>query len=80
MLNDYQTLINILAGAGMAAVGWFCKSVWDAVTRLQAEIHRIELTLPTYYVRKDEFAESVKVINEKLDRIWEKLESKQDRS
>jgi hypothetical protein len=35
--------------------------------------------MPISYVRKDEFNDSMKTINEKLDRIWDKLADKADR-
>jgi Mg2+ and Co2+ transporter CorA len=39
----------------------------------------VELALPSHYVRKDEFADAIKLINDKLDRISDKLDAKQDK-
>jgi len=77
-MNEYQPIINLASGAFIAGIGWFCKAIWDAVNRLQQEIHDIECSLPILYVRKDEFNDAVKTIFDKLDKIYDKLESKLD--
>jgi endoglucanase Acf2 len=77
---DTQTVINVAVSMIIACAGWFAKAIWDAVHRLQEDIHALEITLPTSYVRRDEFVDTLKMLNEKLDRIYDKLENKADRT
>ena len=76
---DTQTMINIGAGLALSVIGWLARTLWDAVTKLQNEIHQLEVDLPSNYIRKDEFAESMKEIKDMLARIFDKLDQKADR-
>jgi hypothetical protein len=76
---DGQILINLGGAALIAAIGWFCKAIWDAVHKLQEDIHQIEVDLPTNYIRRDEFQEGMKEIKEMLSKIFDKLDGKADK-
>lgn len=76
---DYQTIVNIALGLFLAVAGWFCRQIWDAVKELRADIHRIEVELPSHYIRRDEFSDGMKEIKEMLGRIFEKLDNKADK-
>jgi len=54
-----QELINWAFGAAGAGFGWILKVIWDAIQRLQNDMHEIEKDLPEVYVRKDDFRASV---------------------
>lgn len=79
MVLDMQSLFNILIGMIIAGVAWWAKQIWNALERLREDLHSIEVDLPTHYLRKDEFNDAMKTLNEKLDKIWYKLEDKQDK-
>jgi hypothetical protein len=79
MVLDLQTAFNIIVGICIAGAGWWAKEIWNAVAKLREDIHDVELALPSHYVRKDEFADAIKLINDKLDRISDKLDAKQDK-
>jgi hypothetical protein len=79
MLLDPQAVFNVLIGVVLAGAGWWAKEIWNAVAKLREDIHDVELALPSHYVRKDEFADAIKLINDKLDRISDKLDAKQDK-
>lgn len=79
MVLDLQSAFNIIVGILIAGAGWWAKQIWDAVEKLKEDLHNVELSLPSYYVRKDEFKDDMKTLNEKLDRIWSKLAEKADR-
>ena len=49
---DWQYLFNMVAGAGMLGVGWWCRQIWDSVQNLKKDVQSIEVALPTNYVRK----------------------------
>lgn len=76
---DTQTLINSGLGLIVAMIGWFAHVLWTAVNKLREDLHEVELSLPSFYLKKDEFNDAMKMLNEKLDRIWYKLEDKQDK-
>lgn len=76
---DMQSLMNIGVGVGLAAIGWFSRQVWEAVNQLRRDLHEIEVDLPKSYVRKDEFADSIKEIKAMLEKIFDRLEGKADK-
>ena len=76
---DAQTLINIGAGAILATVGWLCRTLWDAVERLKTDIQRIEVCLPSNYSRKDDIQCRFDKIDITLERLFEKLDTKEDK-
>lgn len=76
---DMQGIINLAAGASLAVMGWFARQLWEAVAKLRKDVHDIEVALPSNYVRRDEFGDSVKEIKEMLGKIFDKLDNKQDK-
>lgn len=76
---DTQTLINMSAGAILAALGWFARVLWEAVSALREDLHRLEVDLPSHYIRRDEFQEGMKEIKDMLGKIFDKLDGKQDK-
>lgn len=74
-----QTIINIAAGCAIAVAGWFCREIWVAVKDLKEDIHKIEVELPSHYLRRDEFAEGMKEIKDMLGKIFDKLDEKADK-
>ena len=76
---EYQTLVNWGVYISIAVGGWFCKQIWDAVGKLKEDIHKIEVDLPSIYIRKDEFADSMKEIKNMLNKIFDKLDEKADK-
>lgn len=76
---DMQVLLNGAAALAFSVAGWFGRQLWDAVSALRLDLHRLEKELPVYYVRKDEFTDHMNRIETKLDRIVERLEGKADR-
>jgi hypothetical protein len=76
---DAQTIINLGAGATLTIVGWLCRTLWDAVERLKADIQRIEVCLPSHYSRKDDIQCRFDKIDVTLEKIFIKLDSKADK-
>jgi hypothetical protein len=72
---DWQTIINIGAGSLLAVLGWFARQLWDAVADLRKDVHKIEVELPSYYVKRDEFADHMKEIRELCRAIFEKIDA-----
>lgn len=76
---DQQVIFNLAAGSILAVLGWFARVLWEAVAALREDLHRIEVELPSSYVRKDEFSDALYAITDKLDKIWDKLDDKMDK-
>ena len=79
MVLDMQTAFNIIVGICIAGAGWWCTEIWKAVAKLREDIHEIEVDLPSNYIKKEDFNDAMKTLNDKLDRIWYKLEDKADK-
>ena len=79
-MDDFQTLINWGSGAGIAAISWFARQLWDAVDKLKNDVKSIEIALPTNYVRKDDMECRFDRIEAMLTRVFEKLDNKADKS
>jgi hypothetical protein len=76
---DVQTIINGLLSVILAGVGWAASELWSAVKRLREDLQKIEVALPTNYVRKDEFADGIKEIKSMLEKIFDRLDGKVDK-
>ncbi len=76
---DTQTLVNICAGAVLAVLGWFARVLWEAVSALREDLHKLEVDLPSNYIRRDEFQDGMKEIKEMLGKIFDKLDGKADK-
>lgn len=80
---DLQSILNIVAGLMLSVGGWLARQLWDAVQKLRADLHKLELELPKHYVHKDDFVEAMKDLRSELtkgfDRIYDKLDGKADK-
>lgn len=76
---DLQHVLNFAIGAVLAALGWFARQLWDAVAALRDDIRQLERNLPVHYVRKDDFVEAVRRIEDMLGKIFDKLDAKVDK-
>jgi hypothetical protein len=76
---DTQTLINLALGALLALVGWLARQLWEAVERLKMDLHKIEVELPSSYVKREEFSESLKEIKDLCRQIFDKVDSLEKR-
>ena len=76
---DGQAIFNLVGGAVLVCIGWWCKEIWDSVKALKDDIKDIEVDLPTHYVRKVDIDARLDKIDQVLERIFDKLESKADK-
>jgi hypothetical protein len=83
---DWQHLINLLGGAGLATIGWFARQLWDSVKELKKEIADLRLHVSETYTKKSE-VETLKVdmdkrfdrLEQMIGRLFDKLDSKVDK-
>lgn len=76
---EFQSLINLLAGAAIGATGWFARRLWDAVETLRADLSKLREELPKTYLTRDDFKEGVTELKQLLIAIDTKLDRKQDK-
>lgn len=76
---DFQTLINLAAGAALAVTGWFARRLWDAVESLRTDMSRLREELPKTYITKDDFKDAVTELKTMLIAIDSKLDRKSDK-
>ena len=76
---DMNTIINIVLGVCLSVGGWFVRQMWDAVQNLKADIQRIEIELPTSYVRKSDLDARLDKIDDMLEKLFDRLNSKVDK-
>lgn len=73
-------MINFAGGVVVAAGGWFARQIWDAVKELRRDLHQIEVDLPSHYVKKVEYAADVVEVKTLLQKIFDKLDQKADKT
>jgi hypothetical protein len=76
---DLQTMVNALLALVIAGIGWAARELWGAVKKLREDLQKIEVALPSSYVRKDDFADGMKEIKEMLGKIFDRLDNKADK-
>lgn len=76
---DYQTIINWGAGAALSVMGWFARTLWQAVQDLKSDLAKLREELPKTYTPKDDFRESMNKIELLFQRISDKLDEKADK-
>lgn len=76
---ESQELINVAIGTVLSVLGWFARQLWDAVQTLKIDMQKLEVDLPSHYVRKDEMETRFDKIEAMLDRIFDRLENKADK-
>jgi hypothetical protein len=84
-MND-QTLINALFALSGSLGGWWLKTMWAAIIRIQIEQAAISLKfaesavlISNEYAKKDDLDRLIDAIFKKLDRIEDKLDGKVDK-
>jgi hypothetical protein len=76
---EMQTLIDTAIGAGFALGGWLGRQVWDAVQKLKDDVHKLEVDLPSHYIKKDEFTDGMREIKEMINLLFKKIDEIKDR-
>lgn len=76
---DTQALINLLGGAALLVAGWFLREMWDAVKELRQDLSSFKENLPKEYVLKADLDKRMDHIEDMLQRIFDKLDTKVDK-
>jgi hypothetical protein len=76
---ETQQLLNVGLSVSMAVTGWFARELWSAVKELKSDLSKLREDLPKSYVSRDDHKEDMRDIKEMLNKIFDKLEAKQDK-
>jgi len=83
---DSIRIIDALMMCVGGLMGWIMKILWDSNREVKAELNetnarmiKLKEDLPETYARRDELKEGFSSINRTLERILDKLDSKQDK-
>jgi predicted RNA-binding protein with EMAP domain len=76
---ETQQLLNVGLSVSMAVTGWFARELWAAVKELKSDLSKLREDLPKSYVSRDDYREDMRDIKELLNKIFDKLEAKQDK-
>lgn len=79
-IMEWQNFFNLLGGALLTAIGWWCRQIWDSVQQLKKDVQKIEVDLPTNYVLKSDLEAKFDKLENTLQRILDKLDTKADKS
>lgn len=78
-----QEMINLLAGVGFSALGWFARVLWVAVRDLEKDLAKLREELPRIYLPKSDAHEAINDLahemRENFKRLFEMLEKKADK-
>ena len=76
---EFQQLINLIVGTTLSVLGWFARQLWQAVQDLKEDMKKVEVALPTHYVRKEELESRLDKLEAILMKIHDKLDTKADK-
>jgi hypothetical protein len=76
---DLQTLFNVMITVLLTIVGWFARTIWDALTEYKDRLHEVELHLPNHYVKQVDINARFDKLETMLERVFVKLDQKQDK-
>ena len=86
-METWQTVINLVGGAALACVGWFCREILSRLEKVSDKVHDIEVDLPRNYVRQDQVESKLDKIDARFDKLdahiaklFEKIERYESRS
>ena len=72
-------LVTGVLGLGLTVLGWFARETWGTVKALARDLIQLQKDMSEQYVRKDDFKDFRAELLQVLQRIENKLDSKQDK-
>lgn len=74
-----SSFLDMLIWAVMGVFGWIGRTLWNAVDKLKEDLNKLEVDMPTSYVRKVDMEARFDRIEAMLERLMTKLDSKVDK-
>lgn len=78
-MTEWQSIINLAIGAGIAVGGWFARELFDSVKELREMVHKLEVDLPSNYIKRDDFKEGMARIEDLFGEVFKKIDDLKDR-
>jgi hypothetical protein len=75
-----QFFINSGLSLACLVIGWLARELWTSVKLLQSDLTRLSVELPKTYVTRDDYRSDLKEIKGMLEKIFDRLEGKADKS
>ena len=72
-------IILAVVSIATGVLGWFARQLWDATQQLKQDVSDLELNVSEHYVKKVDIASRFDKIENILERLFDKLESKADK-
>lgn len=79
MDNSLLFILGGILGVAQTVLGWFAKTLWDAVQDLKNDLAKLREELAKDYVPKEDFKDSLREIKEMFVFIRDKLDTKVDK-
>lgn len=76
---DWQSLFNFFGGAALLAVGWFCKTIYDAIKALEKDLSQHRIESAKTYVEKTAIERLEQRMEAWFSRMYDKIDGKADR-
>ena len=76
---EFQSIFNLVGGAILCAIGWWCREIWDSVKTLKNSLQDVEIDLAKNYATKQDINARLDKIDDVLERIFDKLDAKVDK-
>jgi CRISPR/Cas system CSM-associated protein Csm2 small subunit len=76
---DSIRYVDALIGVVGVLMGWILKILWESSKEVKLELAKLKDDLPVTYARKDDVRDGFQSLNRTLERILDKLDSKQDK-
>lgn len=79
MTLDFQSIVNLVATGAFGVVAYLYHQIVTDAKKDREMINDMRVDIPTNYVRKDELSAHLVRIENMLNKIWERLDQKQDK-
>ena len=76
---DFQQLFMALIGGCCVVLGWFSRTLYDAIQALRKDLSTLEVQINREYVRYDRLIDAFKPVMESLQEIKQTLAGKADK-
>lgn len=73
-----EILLGLLSMVS-AILGWFAKTLWNAVQELKTDLAKLREELPKTYIQKNDFGEFRQEFREVTGKILDRLDRKADK-
>jgi len=76
---EFQSIFNLVGGAVLLGVGWWCREIWDSVKILKNSLQDLEVDLAKNYATRQDINSRLDKIDQVLERIFDRLDGKADK-